>query len=61
MKDCRECAHGQKMIHTRRMCDAMSILRPVEFMRHERSECGVEGAMFEPKAGVGKYAEFDDE
>jgi hypothetical protein len=61
MKDCRECLHGQVMIHTRRMCSVFSTLRPIEFMRHALSECGPDAVLFDPKSGVGKYSEFDNE
>jgi hypothetical protein len=32
--------------------------RPVEFMRHPRSECGNEAVLFEQKGK--KYSEYDD-
>lgn len=58
MKDCRECRHSRKS-HFSFLCMAMEIPKPTEYMRDDRSECGLKADLWEPKDR--KYAEYDDE
>ena len=58
LKDCRECKSSM-MSYSRLLCTAMTMSKPVEFMRHELSECGPEAMLFEPK-GVKRYAEYEE-
>ncbi len=57
LKDCRECRNSM-MSYSRLLCVAMTISRPVEYMRDDRSECGSEAMLFEPK-GEKRYAEYE--
>ena len=57
MKDCRECANSM-LSYAKLMCVAQSFPKPVEFMRDERSMCGLEGRLFEEKQDR-KYAEYE--
>lgn len=57
MTDCRQCKNSVKS-YSALLCTAMNMPRPVEFMRHECSECGPHAMMFEDKDK--KYSEFDD-
>ncbi len=58
MKDCRECQHS-KMSYGKLLCLVLNTPRTVEFMRHEKSECGLEANLFDAKS-ASKYAEYDD-
>lgn len=60
MKDCGECKHSTKSYNAL-LCLAMNMPKPVEYMRDDRSECGLAGYMYEPKSGIGKYSEFDED
>jgi hypothetical protein len=59
MRDCRECVYA---LHSNSawLCMVMQLPKPTSYMRDPRSECGLEGALFEP-IGSKKYAEFDDD
>ena len=57
MKDCRECANSM-LSYSKLMCVAQIFPKPVEFMRDERSMCGLEGRLFEQKEDR-KYAEYE--
>lgn len=58
MKDCRECRFST-ISYSKLMCSAQSFPKPVEYMRDERSMCGLAGALFEEKQDR-KYGEYDD-
>jgi hypothetical protein len=59
MKDCRECHHS-KLSYGSLLCLALPTApRKVEFMRHERSDCGIEARLFDAKSEA-KYAVYDD-
>lgn len=58
MKDCRECKHATKS-YNQWLCTAMNLPRPTSFMRDARSECGLEGALWEEKKEK-RYAEYDE-
>lgn len=57
MKDCRECKFSM-ISYSKLMCVAQSFPKPVEFMRDERSMCGLEGRMYEERAEH-KYSEYE--
>ncbi len=57
VNDCRECA-SSVLSYSRLLCTAMMVSKPVEYMRHENSECGPSAMLFEPKTDK-RYAEYD--
>ena len=57
MKDCRECKNSM-ISYSKLMCTAQNFPKPVEYMRDERSSCGLEGALFEEKQDR-KCAEYE--
>ena len=58
MKDCAECQHSIKS-YGQLLCRVLNLPKTVSFMRNERSECGPEGMLWEPKKEK-KYAQYDD-
>lgn len=48
---CPRCIHGQRLINKTRMCDAMNLLYPVEYMRHGSSQCGPDAKLFDTAGG----------
>ena len=56
-RDCRDCHYAVRR-YMKLQCLAMNLPKPVEFMRHEKSDCGPNAAMFEPLGK--KYEEHDN-
>lgn len=54
--ECKDCHYAVES-YRKLQCLAMSLPKPVDYMRHPESDCGPNAIMFEPKGK--KYAEFD--
>jgi hypothetical protein len=59
MKDCRECHWSIKKGLTY-LCTAFGHPKPTSYMRDARSECGLEGALFELRDDDKRYCEADE-
>ncbi len=59
MKDCRECKHALQQNFGTWLCCVEAIPKPTHLMRDHRSECGLAGALFDPKKDDKRYAEAD--
>ncbi len=57
LKDCRKCKHSIKSYHSL-LCKVMNLPKPVEYMRDDRSECGLKAMLFEPKDDK-RYSEYE--
>ncbi len=55
--DCRKCRYSTPAYHSL-LCTVENLPKPIEYMRDDRSACGMKAVLFEPKDK--KYAEYDE-